>query len=604
MPHILRLLYVSVLTAWTVTASAATISGTVTAAESNIRLASMVVEAYDAAGNLAAAGTTDATGFYALTVGAGSYRVLAYDPTGTFATMFDANAESFETTPVRTLAATGSATVNFALVRGGAVSGIARTGTGVRAGIVVEAYNLSGTRRAFTATNALGQYSIVLPPGEYKLVAYDSEGLYAPAFYASSRSFAEAAPVRVVAAQTTPAIDFTLQLAARVTGTVRDEITQAPLPGMLVYAFTSTGGQVAVDETDANGAFSLSLPNGSYRFVVADPNRVYATTFYESSRSFEEALTIALAPGQQRGNVIVYVARGALLRGRVADASNAPLANITVAAYNADGTLHASTVTNAEGRYELVVPAGEVRLAAFHGTQTYATQFYAGRNNFQTANVLLTTAGQTLNALDFVLQRGGRITGVITDAVTAQPLADITVGAYDAAGALIATATSGTDGRYSLGVPPGTYRIVAFDAQLRYATSYDGGASTYEQTSPRTVNADATVTANFALRRGVLLTGQVTDDSGQPLSGIEVFALDDAGERVAGGVVTNGAFSLIVPAGMYRFAAVDPSGRYRTLYYDRAWTLATAARVAVSDSQKPPLSFSLTLAVKRRSTRH
>jgi Carboxypeptidase regulatory-like domain len=585
-------------------ASAATISGTVTGAESNTRLGSMAVEAYDASGKVAATATTDATGFYTLTVGAGSYRVLAYDPAGVYATMFDANAESFETTPVRTLAAAGSVTANFALVRGGTVSGVGRAANTPRSGLIVEAYNLSGTRRAFTTTNAAGEYSLVLPPGDYKIVAFDANGIYAPLFYANSKTFAEAATVRVTASQTTAAVSFNLQPAARVSGTVRDEVTQLALPNMLVYAFTSDGVQAAVDTTDANGAYSFSLPAGAYRFVAADPNKVYATSFHEDALSFTDALTISVAGGQQRSNVDFRVARGALLRGRVVDASNGPLANITVAAYNPDGTLHASTITDAEGRYELVVPSGDVRLAAFHPTQIYATQFYAGRNTFRSATKLLTTAGQTLSALDFILERGGRVTGAITDASTAQPVTGVTVAAYDTAGVLTASATSGADGRYSLVLPPGTYRLVAFDAQLRYTTSYDNGAAAYEQTATRTVVAGSTVTADFSMRRGVLIAGQVTDESGNPLSGIEVFALNDAGERVAGGMSNNGAFSMVVPAGWYKFAAIDPAGRYRTLYYDRAATLAAAVRVEVTDAQKPPLSFSLALAVKRRSTRH
>ena len=78
-------------------AAAATVSGTVSSATTNLRLEGKVVAAYDATGTLRGSATTDIGGSYVLTLPGGSYRLLAYDPLGTYATGFYNNAESFET---------------------------------------------------------------------------------------------------------------------------------------------------------------------------------------------------------------------------------------------------------------------------------------------------------------------------------------------------------------------------------------------------------------------------------------------------------------------------------------------------------------------------
>ncbi|HKR64178.1 MAG TPA: carboxypeptidase-like regulatory domain-containing protein, partial [Thermoanaerobaculia bacterium] len=97
-------------------ALAATVTGTVRSNE-NAALQGMTVVAYDTSGIARANATTDVSGHYTLTVNAGSYRVLAYDANGNFATSFFDNAESFDTSTVVNVQT--SFTANFTLARAG-----------------------------------------------------------------------------------------------------------------------------------------------------------------------------------------------------------------------------------------------------------------------------------------------------------------------------------------------------------------------------------------------------------------------------------------------------------------------------------------------------
>ena len=166
-------------------AAAAVVKGTVTDAGNGTRLPNMVVAAYTTAGALMAVSTTDSNGNYSLTFATGAYRLLAYDNAGTYATTFAGDADSFETSAV--LNVTGDVNnFNFALRKAGTVTGTvvaAASGTPLRA-ITVAAYNSgSGTRRGFAQTDATGQYRLVLPPGAYRIAAYDDGGTYAVRFY-------------------------------------------------------------------------------------------------------------------------------------------------------------------------------------------------------------------------------------------------------------------------------------------------------------------------------------------------------------------------------------------------------------------------------------
>src|SRR5437867_8246516 len=195
------------------TVSAATIGGTVTDADFKNPLGLMIVAAYTESGILQSTTTTDSQGRYVLGVPAGGYRVLAYDQAGVYATSFGNDAESFETSPVVNVidSVTG---INFALRKGGTVTGLViAVGAGrPLTGITVAAYNLSGTRRGFTQSDSRGLYSLVLPPGQYKLAAFDESGAFALRFF-DAGSFAAATPVTVVAGQPTAGIIFQVELA-------------------------------------------------------------------------------------------------------------------------------------------------------------------------------------------------------------------------------------------------------------------------------------------------------------------------------------------------------------------------------------------------------
>jgi hypothetical protein len=583
-------------------AAAATVSGTVSDAVSGERLQGMVVAAYDPAGVLLAQATTDATGLYVLPIAAGEVRLLAYDPSGVFATRFDADAESFETTPL--VAVSTTRRVDFALVKGGRISGRVADPRGEgRGGLVVAAYNPSGTRRAFTKSTADGTYSIVLPPGSYRLAAYDESGVWATVFYPAVRTFAEAAPVAVNSSATTANVHLVTDRSAHLDGQVLDDAA-LPLAAMDVYAYTPEGALVVGTRTDTGGIYRMTLPAGAYRLVAADASRVHAATYYPALRSFEKAAIVAFAAGEPRSGVNFVLPRGALVSGRISGSGGVPLADIHVGAYNGDGTLQTSTLSDGEGQYVVVVAPGEVRIGASDASLKWVSRFYPAAPLFQWASPLDAVAGGAIASIDVQLIEGGRLAGVVRDAATTQPIAGAMVAAYDATGILAGQGRTAADGRYGFAVAPGIVRVVASDPLQRYAPAFARGASSYETATPLTLEVGRETPVDFGLRKGARVLGSVFDTFARPLWGVEIFALDGAGNRVAGATTVEGAFSITVVAGFYRFVAIDPAGRFARRYFPGVATFGEAREVSIVDGANPGLSFTLEGAGRRRSVRH
>lgn len=571
------------------TSLASGISGKVTDSQTGNPLASMVVAAYTPAGLLQATATTDLAGRYSLNVPAGSFRVLAYDNAGVYATTFYGDASSFETTA---LISGDSSNVNFALKRGGTISGSVSNAAGSASGLTVAAYNLDGSRRGFTTTSASGTYTLVLPPGNYKVAAYDDAGFLWPKFFPDQNSFASAPTINVAASQNSIA-DFHLEAAAHIIGTVTDADTLAPLGSIIVSAYDVSGTLVSSTLSAFDGSFNLKTPAGTFRVVVSDPRQTFATAYY-GGVTFATATNIALAAGVTQASVQVPLRRAGFVSGQVTDTTGAPL-QVTVAAYGLDGTLRATTET-ANGIFNLALPPGDYKLAAYDTRFVFATQFYSQQKAFSAANIVTVTSGTVPSAVKlFVLSHGARITGTIVDAQTSAPISGITVAAYDTNSEILSSGTSNAAGQYLFVVPAGAYRLVAFDNSLRYATEFSGG-NAYETSRVYTETADGVESFNFSMKRGIQVTGRVKDASGAAISGVAVSALDPSGNHAGSAVATNGAFTIVLLPNKYRFVITDPGLRYNAY--------SSPAVNVTWDTPVQTLSVTLSAAQRRRSVRH
>src|SRR5437868_8276486 len=143
--------------------------------------------------------------------------------------------------------------------------------------------------RQFSPTLRGGQ--ALLPVGHYAMAVRPG----APTF-ASTQSLP-------LAEGTSLAADFALPDAGRISGSVADAATGAPLAAMQVLVYDASFQTIAETATDAAGTFRIAVPAGAYTIAAADPAHRYSSGPYASP--------IVVAAGQDIGPFPIRLAAAA-----------------------------------------------------------------------------------------------------------------------------------------------------------------------------------------------------------------------------------------------------------------------------------------------------
>lgn len=191
--------------------------------------------------------------------------------------------------------------------------------------------------------------------------------------------------------------------------------------------------------TDSSGEYTLSLAAGTWTVVLYPPEDVYVP-------NREYSKTVTLSPDHSRFD---FVFAGFRVEGRVVGPNGAVLDSAFVSA----GGVAFDDYRN--GRFSLLLPAATYNFSAF-GDDPYA--------GFPSAKVV----GVPIRAdttFDIVLS-GVPITGLVSG-LGAAPLESVLVVASGQA--ISSRVLTGSDGRYTLYIPPGDYRFLCYP---RAADSY------------------------------------------------------------------------------------------------------------------------------------
>ncbi len=447
--------------------------------------------------------------------------------------------------------------------------------------------------------NADGTYTARdIPAGTYFVRA--SGPNYALAYYEDGEpTTLNATPIEVEDDQVITDIDFALDEGGRVTGIVYEEDGTTPLP----YSPVRVADDILlVVCSDANGRYSMnSLPlDMPLRLYAGGANNCmggsgdYVVEYWKEAADYASAtpITLTTAISIQTG-IDFSLAFGGQIAGTVFDtAGTTRLADILVTAEDIESDEFAGkTTTDANGNYTLTgLASGDYRVRAegdFHVIEYYEEAGFNGK----TATPVRVDLQQTTEGVDFTLEDGGRIKGVVTTA-DGTPLPRINVALSDD---IWASTCTDVDGSFSLmGLPLETELHIYAGGQnycqteQLYVREWWQEADRLVDATPVVVPASGTVAAvNFTLVEGGSISGMVYEaDGSTPVSGnVEVF-VSDLGEpvEVARGFVSvnDGSYKLpALPAGTY--AVFAKGNQYALQFYDNAGiSLASATPVTVS----------------------
>jgi len=330
---------------------------------------------------------------------------------------------------------------------------------------------------ASATTNSSGVYDIAnVTPGVVHLTASAATYLNSPA-----------TAVTVPAPTTTPVTvtqDFYLIHPSIVRGFITDPGGN-PLPGITVHL-----------DGSSSQLTTTTLSNGSYDFTGLDLGS-YFVSIESSSFVPPTPIAVNITTGGSAIDASMQFIAGATISGTALAPGGAPLANAIV---SIAGPVNAMTTTDGSGNYSFsVLPVGSYDVN-FDSATAYIPP--------ATQTVAVTTPGSTVTVNGQFLAPS-TITGTVTDPSSA-PIGGVTV---TASGPSSATATTASDGTYTLnGLAPGDYTVTFH---------LDG----YIDPAPQTITiADygTNQVANAQLVAPATISGTVTDATANPIAGATV----------------------------------------------------------------------------------
>ncbi|MET7543327.1 MFS transporter [Streptomyces sp. NPDC005507] len=220
-------------------------------------------------------------------------------------------------------------------------------------------------------------------------------------------------------------------------GTVRDA-AGAGLAGAVLTLISPTGQQLARAVAGADGHYRVTVPGPGAHVLIttAGGHHPHATNLVLTDRSTEHDILLSGADS---------------LTGKVVGADDGlPLAKAVVTVTDARGDVLASGTTNASGSYVFGdITEGEITISVT-------------AEGFRPTAVAAQSAKSATVQPDIALRPGVRLQGQIRTKAGLRPLSDARVTLVDAAGNVVRTSTTGSDGGYTFGdLDAGEYSLVA-----------------------------------------------------------------------------------------------------------------------------------------------
>lgn len=410
------------------------------------------------------------------------------------------------------------------------------------AGATVYFGNASGTNfytDSTTTTSADGSYSetLALAPGASFQVCVDAEssntGLTNQCFGGGDFDTASSPPQTIYGTATSITTTQTANLALQPLSTITGRVvgpTGIGIAGATVTPWITDrpDGARYGTTTDSQGYYTVHTPlaadmtNLQPRMCADATSVVDATSpggYLPSSGDCSPAVSVSPVTPTNATPVTLQVPFGAAVSGVVTDpVTGAPLVGVHVTlddkvTQTYDYYPSYKTVTDASGRYTFagLDPSGvniTVGFDAFTGSTgvKYAPQTYQNAS----PSTLSLTAGQVTTA-DMQLDRAATIAGVVTDSVTHQALAGITV---NSAG--VGSAVTDASGHYAItGVPaPWANASVSIQSVVTGPGTGYQPADLFSTTTP-----GATTTMNLALLPAAEVDIRVVAPDGRPVAG-------------------------------------------------------------------------------------
>ena len=374
-------------------------------------------------------------------------------------------------------------------------------------------------------------------------------------------------------------------------GTVTDSVSSDPIPGARVVAlnpsdFSIAGGAVA----DGAGGFLAGLPVGSYYLYVIDPTGAHTAGFHGPPTT----VTVTAGAATDADPVMVP-SRGSVTATVTESGSGSPIGGVWGLALSPSPANPGGTelVTAADSTGQLTLAGlrpGTHYVGYVDPTGGHATRFFPNSWSVPDSTPVTVAAGRPTVAdaslpAQTPVGTGAVISGTVTEAGGSTPLAGAHVVALRAADyAMARGAVTDAQGRYSLDVVAGDYKLAVFDSTGRHDMEWFDDIASADLAQAVTVTAPATADAAVAANTGTIGGTIIDDTSTNPVEGAWVLAIAPNGTLTCGSLTdADGTYTMTgLAPGNYRVTIVDPTGSHTQEYYDNSATYNGATPVTVT----------------------
>jgi hypothetical protein len=624
------------------------ITGIVTDRNSGVRLQGVTVSIFLKDGTSAGVTGTNALGVYS-TAGlpTGQYFARTNNGIGYINRLYDAKdctrCAVGSGTPIGVTAGIETPNINFGLALGARIGGRvldAATNQPI-AGVSVTIFDSAGFSIGGGATNSNGDYlsSMGLVPGKYYARTNNQLGyvnkLY-NGFGCLACNVVTGTPIDIAGTTSNTAINFSLSVGGRISGTVR--AAGVPLADTNVTVFSSGGTFLTSVVSGTGGQYVTGegLPDGSY-FLVTQNRGGFIEQLYKDVQCVSvlvsgaltgctvtrgEAVNVAAAtPATSTGKDFNLTA-GGRISGKITDSvTGDPVANLQINVYDTGGTWVSAAFTDGLGDYTTAsgLPTGTyfVLTQSFSKTNQYVNKLYPNIScpdcDPTTGTGVAVTIGQTTPNINIAVDRGATVEGTVTTA-GGEPISGAVIRFFNAAGVSVARGNTDEAGGYITlaALPQGIYYARTLNGLGFVDVLYD---QTLVQSPPLGVclacdvsdgtpialnGTEAKTGVNFALAAGGKISGTVTKAvGGAAVAGVKIRVFNSSFSFVAE-TFTNGVGAYTtpgLPAGNYFIRTANTAGLIDTLYPNVACVPCAGAvenLVTVTNSNVTPnINFAL-----------
>lgn len=544
-------------------------------------------------GNYTASGsaTTDSQGNFSIFMYSYSYYGGSSSTTGTYTVNVQApyNSQYTDALPITSVSVTDGSTTNLGtiMLTSPNVTGILVKNDGITPlqYVSVSLHNSNWTVSKWESTDASGNFSIGgLSAGTYTIefgTPWDAKGLVPPANQTITlNSSADSENLGTISYSTAMKT-----ISGQVLKSNGQVVTNAK-----VNAYRENGYGWSDATVDSSGNYSMTVGGGTWNVSIYPD---WSAGYNNVDWTYNEIATKANFSNdntQAESKTVNFTVRASTVTvtGRVLTPTGSPLpGNGSVSAYSKNGSGGYSQI-GADGTFSFKIPAG-----------TYDLTVYTWDNNYGSpaATNFTVEDDETYNTGDIsVLAKNESIRGTVKD-VNNNPLSGQYISAWKMNGSGWANTQSASDGTYTLSVFPGDWMISMYlDSGMMGGYSTTTTNYVYND-PPQKINIEANENStgnDFIVKiADATIEGTVVDSNDNVLTDAYGYAYVSSGNTEKGygmmmmGVgapVTNGRFTLKVPAGTYDVGVNVPSGSGYTV----------SETVAVSISSNDTQSVSIT----------